>query len=208
MNFFIILILTALAQIFGGVVTWLALKRFYKHIRLLVVLEISIMFILSVFLCYEGLLITSYVIISLLVGIFGLYLLNITVPHTHPDKTQRLGFLVFIAMALHEFPEGIAYGSAYVINPVIGLISAASIAVHNIPEGSIVVIPYLLKKRIKRGFVALIITQLLYIIGGLLVFFLLGSMSQSAQAIAMTFAAGAMIYIVIEELQWLKEKKN
>ena len=152
----------------------------------------------------EGLGITPLVIFSMLAGIFLLGAINRIVPHKHETKEERISFQVFIAMCLHEFPEGVAFGSSYLVYPYLGLATAVLIALHNIPEGSIVSFPFFMKKKFSKGFKANLITQILFIAGGLSSYCLLLNVSQESQALGMTFAAGIMLYIVVEEILYIK----
>jgi ZIP family zinc transporter len=203
-NFILFLLIAAFAQIIGGIISWFFVKKFCRHMRIIVLIEIALMIFVSVLLIEEGFKITPFVIISALLGIVALLILNKTVPHKHQTKAERISFLVFIAMCLHEFPEGMAFGASYLISPSLGLITAVTIALHNIPEGSIVAIPYFIKKKFASGLKAVSITQLLYIVGGLIVYALLINVPQQFQALSMAFAAGAMLYIVFEEFMWMK----
>jgi ZIP family zinc transporter len=207
-DFFLLLLIVAVFQIFGSVLSLFFVKKFCKNIKIIIVIEILFMFFVSVMLLVEGFNITSLVILSTFVGIFVLAILNKTVPHKHQTKTERIGLLVFIAMCLHEFPEGLAFGSSYLINPSLGMMTASMIALHNIPEGSIVSIPCFMKKRFKVGFKLVLITQLLYVMGGMIAYYFLINVPEYIQAMVMTFAAGAMFYIIFEEFLWMKKFKK
>ncbi len=199
----IILLITALFQVLGTFITWLCVKRLKKHHNLILIAEIIIMVLISVdiiFLSIKRSLIPLYGVIA---GFIFVFVLNMTIPHKHEDRFQRLGLLVFAAMCIHEFPEGIAVGSMYLINVKMSIVTAALIALHNLPEGSIIAMPYLLKNKAKKAFSLTIVTQILYIIGGLTAYFLLVSLSATIQATAASFAAGAMLFIAFEELKFL-----
>jgi zinc transporter ZupT len=200
----IILVSTALFQLLGAFLTWLSLKRLQRHHNAILVIEIVIMFLISaeiIFLSARKSLVSLFGVVA---GLALVYLLNRFVPHKHECEFERLGLLVFTAMCIHELPEGVAFGSTYLLNPKLGLLTAALIALHNLPEGSICAMPYLMKNKLKQAFTLTIITQLLYIAGGLGAFFLLVSLSQTVQALSANLAAGAMIFIAFEEIKFLK----
>lgn len=203
-TFILFLLVTVAAQIFGGAISWLFVKKFYRNLRAILLAEILLMLAISLLLIEEGLKITPFVFWSVLAGIITISLLDKIIPHKHKTDAERVGFLVFISMCFHEFPEGIAFGSSYLIDPNLGAITAILIALHNIPEGSIVSIPYFMKKQFVNGLKLVSITQLLYITGGLISYYLLINFSQQFQALTMAFAAGAMLYIIVEELLWRK----
>lgn len=201
--FTFLLIGVALSQLLGGLISWIVIKRF-KQVKRILIVEMIMMSVIIAELVWEGALITYLAPLSMLAGIFLMLLLNKTIPHSHITGIERVGFLIFCAMCFHELPEGIAFGSAYILDKAVGILTAALMAIHNIPEGSIVAIPYLLKKKSMHALKALVLTQVAYCIGGFLTYIALFGLSQTAQAFAMTFAAGMMAYIVIEELGYLR----
>jgi ZIP family zinc transporter len=200
----ITLLITALFQISGVLLAWFFLRSFKRHYNFILLAEIIIMVIISaeiiIFSARESL-ISLY---GVIIGLFIVMLINYSVPHKHTSEMQRISILVFIAMCIHELPEGIAFGSAYLLDQNIGLLTAALIALHNIPEGTIVAMPYLLKNKIKSAFSLGIITQILYIAGGITAYYFLVSLSSAAQATSACIAAGAMLFIAFEELKFLK----
>ena len=204
-NFVLLLLITATAQLLGGVISWFFVKKFYRNLKIIILAEILLILAVSLLLIEAGLRISFFAVASVSIGIVTLGILNKIIPHKHATKAERIGFLVFISMCFHEFPEGIAFGSAYLIDPYLGIVTAILIALHNLPEGSIVSIPYFMKNKFVDGLKAVSITQFLYIIGGLIGYSLLINLPQQFQALAMTFAAGAMLYIIGEEFLWIQE---
>jgi len=202
--FVLLLLAAAFAQLFGAVLSWFFVKKFCANIRIVIFAEIVLMLVISLTLIAEGLSITSLSVFGVLSGLLFISVLNKVVPHTHQTKTEKIGFSVFIAMCFHEFPEGIAFGASYLISPELGMITAFMIAMHNLPEGSIVSIPYFAKKKLASGLRAVLITQILYIAGGLIIYLLAINVPFELQALGMTVAAGAMLYIIAEEFSWVK----
>lgn len=204
-DFVLFLLITAAAQVFGCLISWFFVKKFYHNLKLVMLVEILLMLAVSLLLIEEGLRVTFFVIISVFIGIFAMSLLNKIIPHKHGTETEaeRIGVLVFFAMCFHEFPEGLAFGSAYLINPQLGMATALLIALHNLPEGSVVAIPYFIKNKFIGGLKAVSITQFLYALGGLIGYCFLVNVPREFQVLVMTFAAGAMLYIIYEESLWL-----
>jgi len=200
----IVLLATALCQILGAFFSGFFIDKFDKYHNKVLIAEIAIMFLISIEIIYVGITISLFSLIGVLAGIVLVFMINIFVPHKHVDGFERLGLLVFIAMCIHEFPEGIAFGSTFLLDSGVGLLTAVLISLHNIPEGAIIVIPYLLKKKFKQAFVLTIVTQILYVLGGLAAFFFLADFSPAAQAFSACIAAGAMLFIAFEELNFLK----
>jgi len=203
-RFIITIIIIALLQIFGGVIAWFILKKFKKYNRYALLAEMFLMLLVIFELIKEGLAIDYSVILSVAAGLGIIALINKFIPHKH-EGLGRLSYLVFIAMLMHEFPEGLAFGSSYVVNPSLGITIAILIGLHNLPEGGIVALPYLINKKTADAFKALFATQILFIIGGLITYILLINLSEIIQAHFMTFAAGMMLFVVIEEAILLKK---
>lgn len=57
------------------------------------------------------------------------------------DKLKRMGIFAALAIAIHNFPEGLATFTAAITDPGLGIAIAVAIAIHNIPEGIAVSIP-------------------------------------------------------------------
>ena len=203
-NIIIVLLLTALFQVSGALFSWLAIKKIDKHHNTVLLIEIIIMIIIAGEIIVFSAQQSKAAWIGFIAGIAAVAALNRFVPHKHASESQRLGFLVFIAMCIHELPEGVAFGSTFIMDAKVGLLTAALIALHNIPEGSIVAMPFLLKNKVRHAFTLTAITQALYILGGLGAYFFLISVSTAAQAVSASIAAGAMIYIAFEELKFLR----
>jgi len=118
------------------------------------------------------------------------------------DRTRllRSGILMFIAIGLHNIPEGIAIGAGGSHSYSLGALLTLMIALHNIPEGMAIAAPLLAGGicKIKVIFITALCgaTTLL---GGL-IGILIGSISDLAVALSLSAAGGAMLYIVFGEL--------
>ena len=116
------------------------------------------------------------------------------------------GVVMACAIALHNMPEGMVIGASYAGNLEAGflggsgLIMAVIIGLHNIPEGMAVSVPLITggSKRLK----AIVITALsgAPTIIGAVVGFCLGTLSPMWLSLSLSFAAGAMFYVVFGEL--------
>ncbi len=119
------------------------------------------------------------------------------------------GVVMACAIALHNLPEGMVIGAAYASDTGVGqvvkstgsgLILAIVIGLHNIPEGMAVAVP-LISGGMKR-YKAVIITALSGIptVVGALLGYSAGMMSPFALSLSLSFASGAMLYVVFGEL--------
>ncbi|NLP26062.1 MAG: zinc transporter ZupT [Clostridiales bacterium] len=150
-------------------------------------------------------------VITLAIGIFSASLLDMFVPHQeYDDETGekshndifKVGFVSTLAIALHNFPEGIATFMAAYKDVELGIAIAFAIALHNIPEGVSVAMPIYYatgskSKALKYTFISGITEP----IGAILAFLILKPFINDAVLGGIfAFVAGIMIYISIEEL--------
>lgn len=112
----------------------------------------------------------------------------------------RVGVLMAVAMALHNFPEGFAVGSGFEASTSLGITITAAIIIHDIPEGIAMALP--MRAGGMSKITAFSYTLLSSVPMGLGAFFgaALGKMSNLLTAACLGFAAGAMLYIVYGEL--------
>ncbi len=124
----------------------------------------------------------------------------------HDTKIALLGAgtIMACAIALHNLPEGMTIGASYANTSGVmegsALILAILIGLHNIPEGMAIAVP-LINGGIKRR-MAILITALSgapTIIGALLGYWL-GDISPLGLALSLSFASGAMLYVVFGEI--------
>ena len=114
------------------------------------------------------------------------------------------GIIMACAIALHNLPEGIVIGVSYTGAATVmdrsGLIMAIVIGLHNIPEGMAVSVP-LISGGMSR-WRAVLVTALsgAPTIIGALIGYALGGLGAVALSLSLSFAAGAMIYVVFGEL--------
>lgn len=152
-----------------------------------------------------------------LLGIGFLLLLDSIIPHLHLDADTPEGrqsglkkstMLVF-AVTLHNLPEGMAVGVVLAamlsadsgINPASALALAIGIAIQNFPEGAIISMPLIGKGGVtkRKAFAYGFLSGLVEPVGALLTIGLTSLITPILPTI-LSFAAGAMIYVVVEEL--------
>lgn len=122
-------------------------------------------------------------------------------------KLLRSGFFFAFAMALHNFPEGMATFVASLDNPTTGISIAIAIAIHNIPEGITVSVPiYHATGSRKQAFIISSMSGLAEPFGALIAFlFLLPFLSQALLSLLFACIAGIMVFISFDELLPLAE---
>ena len=140
-------------------------------------------------------------------GVIAMLFLDNIIPHLHflqkegrENAYMKMGFFIAAGIALHNLPEGLALGAGYQAAEELGSMIALAILLHNIPEGMGIAAP--LKAGGTRNITVIGITSLagLFTPMGTLIGILIFNISSLFISIAMGFAAGAMIYIVSDEL--------
>jgi ZIP family zinc transporter len=121
-------------------------------------------------------------------------------PKTSVSQFIKTGILLALAVALHNFPEGLAIGSGFMVTKELGIGLSLVIALHNMPEGISMAAP------MRIGGISKFKT-LLYTIGsgipmgfGALIGALLGKISDNLIAFCLAFAGGTMLYITCGQL--------
>lgn len=122
--------------------------------------------------------------------------------HDHFKALKRTGIFVALAIAIHNFPEGLATFIAALSDPKLGIAIAVAIAIHNIPEGISVSVPiYYATGSRKKAFVWSFLSGLFEPLGALVGYVILRPFINDIVFGAL-FAgvAGVMVYISFDEL--------
>lgn len=153
--------------------------------------------------------------VGLALGIAFLYILDIIIPHLHADSDSPEGpktrlsksIMLCLAVTLHNIPEGMAVGVVFAgllaQNSGITLAGALSlsigIAIQNFPEGAIISMPLAKESKKGKAFLYGVLSGVVEPIAALITI-LLTSFIVPLLPYLLAFAAGAMIYVVVEEL--------
>lgn len=155
-------------------------------------------------------------VVGFVLGILFLLLLDENIPHIHIGSSSIEGrktninknFLMLFAVTMHNIPEGMAVGIvlAGMLQNVEGLTLASAlalsigIAIQNLPEGAIVSLPLKSEGLSKNhSFIYGTLSGIVEPIAGFITI-LLSSYIQPILPYLLSFAAGSMFYVVIEEL--------
>lgn len=147
-----------------------------------------------------------------LAGMGFLLALDMLIPHLHMGSSQPEGArthlgrasMLALAVALHNLPEGMAVGVALAgmgdASTASALTLAAGIAIQNLPEGAIISVP-LRDAAMSRGraFGYGFLSGVVEPVGAVATLMLTHAVAQALPFI-LAFAAGAMVYVVVEEL--------
>ena len=129
-----------------------------------------------------------------------------------PDNRQktlhRIGIIVALSLAIHNFPEGIAVFSSALSGLSVAIPITVAIAIHNIPEGIAVSVPiYHATGNKRKAFWVSFLSGLAEPLGALIAyFFLMPFWSPVLNGIVLAVVAGIMVYISLDELLPTAEK--
>ncbi|HOF26788.1 MAG TPA: zinc transporter ZupT [Clostridia bacterium] len=118
------------------------------------------------------------------------------------DRLKRTGVLTALAIAIHNFPEGLATFVAALQEPRVAIPIVAAIAIHNIPEGIAVSVPiYYATGSKKKAFLYSFASGLSEPIGALIGYLILMPfMNDTVSGILNAAVAGIMVFISVDEL--------
>ena len=153
--------------------------------------------------------------IGFICGIMFLVLLDYLIPHFNHDEDGEnskpsisKSTKLLLAVALHNIPVGMTVGAVFSganldgtnISLPAAFILSCGIAIHNIPEGTILAMPLVATGVKKKN--AFLLATLTGVIGPIasLITIVLTSQIMAILPYILSFAAGAMIYVVFEEL--------
>ena len=149
-------------------------------------------------------------------GILFLLVLDRTIPHLHMNSSRAEGpqsnltrtTMLVLAVALHNLPEGMAVGAVYAgwisgdsgITLMGALTLSLGIAIQNFPEGAIISMPLRAEGASKkRAFLYGVLSGVVEPLGAALTILAAGFIIPLLPYL-LSFAAGAMMYVVVEEL--------
>ncbi len=117
-------------------------------------------------------------------------------------RLMRMGIFIALAIAIHNFPEGLATFIAGLHDPSIALPVAVAIAIHNIPEGISVSVPvYFATGSRKKAFAYSFLSGLAEPVGALVGYLILMQfMSKALFGFLFASVAGIMVFISLDEL--------
>lgn len=149
-------------------------------------------------------------------GILFLLLLDHIIPHLHrnsqsaegPKSQLKRTTMLVLAVTLHNIPEGMAVGVVYAgylagstqISAAAAMALSLGIAIQNFPEGAIISMPLRAEGTGKpKAFLGGVLSGIVEPIGAILTILAAG-LIVPALPYLLSFAAGAMLYVVVEEL--------
>ena len=154
--------------------------------------------------------------IGFFAGIGFLLLIDVLTPHLHIGTTQPEGprsslsrtTMLMLAVTIHHLPEGMAIGvvlagagqASVGVSYASAMVVSLGIAIQNVPEGAVVSIPMRAEGKSRtRSFLMGCLSGIAQPLGAVLVL-LLAALFVPLLPYMLAFAAGAMLYVVVEEL--------
>jgi zinc transporter, ZIP family len=162
-----------------------------------------------------------YAVLSFFGGILVIGIIDLLVPtfenpheirrvediHLQDDQVKksglmRMGLFMALAIAMHNFPEGLATFAAGMTDMTIAIPIAVAIAIHNIPEGIAVSVPiYYATGNKRKAFFLSFLSGLAEPVGGVIGYLFLSSvLNESLLGILFGGVAGVMVFISVDEL--------
>ncbi|MBB1625565.1 ZIP family metal transporter [Achromobacter sp. UMC71] len=221
-----LLLWVLLATVTGGLIavlvaSWLAYKVFAQYLHHMVSLSVGVL--LSVALlhllpeAFEGAVGDAHVLFGLmLASLIGFFVLEkiALLRHSHHHEGDghhhhsghdrheagRGGVLILIGSSLHNLCDGVLVAAAFLTDPLLGVLTAASIIVHEVPHklGDFVVLLNAGLAR-RRAFALILFTSLCSAVGGIIGYFVL-QQAQDWVPYVLVVAASSFLYISVADL--------
>ncbi|HZK35261.1 MAG TPA: ZIP family metal transporter [Bacillota bacterium] len=149
-------------------------------------------------------------LLGVVIGILMIMSLDLIFSHKHlaqngdisqaNDNLKKTGIILGVGIALHNIPEGLAIGVGYMADSKLGYTIALTMLIQNIPEGMAMAAPLYVGGT--RGAKVILMTAMSGLPMGLgvLIALLFGSITPTVLAFGLGFAAGAMLFIVLDEM--------
>ena len=155
-------------------------------------------------------------LLGFMLGILALLAVDCMVPHRHVGQEQPDGrksslgktTMLMLAVTIHNFPEGAACGAILAgalsdespVTMAAAILLAIGISIQNFPEGAIISLPFRAEgKSLGASFGLGVLSGIVEPVGAILTI-ILASIVTPILPYMLAFAAGAMIYVVVEEL--------
>lgn len=207
-------LLTGLATALGGVVSVLFRSISDKAMSVVLGFAAGVMLALSVLgMLPEAMELHGFIgtAVGVLLGGVAMYCMDIAFGHSkecdhHHDHAQhcesflKTGLMIACGICLHNIPEGVLLGASFETEGAFGMMLSLAIALHNIPAGIGIAVPLQLAGMAKGKIILLTAGVGFTTLLGTLIGLFFAGVSQGFVAWMIGIAAGAILYIVVDEL--------
>jgi zinc transporter, ZIP family len=148
-------------------------------------------------------------IIAFFGGMIGIYLIEVSIPHSFMDERQdrgmptmaKTGMMVALGPTIHNFPQDLAVSATALPSTQLCLVLTIAVAVHNIPEGIAVALPVFSatenqRKAIIYAFLSRVAEPVGALVGAAV---LLPFLTQGLMSTVLAAVAGFMVFISLDE---------
>ena len=212
--------IAGLSTILGSIFIFFNIKKKDEFICFCMSLSLSVMILISIFdLIPESIKLLSstsfityilYLVIFFILGFIIVKLFSCLIEKEKGSSLYKIGLLSFLALMLHNLPEGILTFMSASYNIKLGIKVCFAIAMHNIPEGIAIAVPiyYSTKNRFKALKITFL-SSLAEPLGALITYLFLKDMiTKRGVGITLIIVSGIMITLSIEELLPEAKKYN
>ena len=189
----------------GGVMTYISFVELFSDARLYMVKKFGKSGALFVIAAFFGGMLLALLIDRLIPESRNPHEMRPAEAMNSPEEKRKLfrsGLIFALAIAIHNFPEGMAVFMSGLVTPETGIFTALAVAIHNIPEGITVSVPiYHATGSRKQAFFWSFMSGLSEPFGALFAFtFFLPFLSHTLLMLLFAAVAGIMVFITFDEL--------
>ncbi len=184
----------------GGVIASIFRKKVDKYLSFCMGLSGGIMLAIVVFDLMKEALEISGVNMTVLFTFIGVLFTMFIKDKLDSTGNMKSGYLIFISILLHNFPEGLAIGSSFISEQSLGITLAIVIGLHNIPEGLATALSLVgTKVPVKKIILLTVIAGIPMGVGSFFGAYLAGSF-ESLIGLFLSLASGTMLFVVLDEI--------
>ena len=201
-------VLAGISTSVGAILLFIKKDFTYKSLAIFLGLASGVMVAVVLFDMLPSALITNYkkAILGFVIGVIILLIIDkLIFKYQETDSLISLGYLIMVAIAMHDLPEGMAIALGDELKGRTGMVIALGIGIHNIPEGMAIAAPLIMAgvsrfKIFRQTLLIGLITPLGTVLGKYAVKIVPGFLP-----LLLGLASGIMVYLVLFQL-WPEAK--
>ncbi len=184
----------------GGIISFIFRKKAEHYLCFFMGISGGIMLAVVTFDLLEEAMAQVGIINTIVFTVFGAMISMFFKSKLHFEGMLKTGYMIFIGILIHNFPEGLAIGSSFLWKESLGITLALVIGIHNVPEGLAMALT-LMQGKMKMGKILLFT-----IVAGIPMGFgsfmggYVGHIFKPLIGGFLAMAGGTMLYITLEEI--------